>query len=242
MSLANIRIVLVRPQHAGNIGGAARAMKNMGLSALTLVAPLAFPAPDATARAAGADDILQTAAVVGDLRAALQDCRLVMATSARVRTIRWPAVAPDEAAARLWSAAQQAPVAILFGGERSGLSNADMDYADMLVHIPVDPTFPSLNLAAAVQILCYEVRRHAGSATLRVADHVPATQAEFGRFIDHLETTLVALGFLNPAHPRKLMRRLVRLFRRATPDQNEINILRGILSAIGDTGRGPPNT
>ncbi|MHB1566047.1 MAG: RNA methyltransferase [Acidiferrobacter sp.] len=245
MSLANIRIVLVRPQHAGNIGGVARAMKNMGLSALTLVAPLAFPAPEATARAAGADDILQTAAVVGDLRAALQDCRLVMATSARARTIRWPAASPDEAAARLWSAAQRAPVAILFGGERSGLTNADLDHADTLVHIPVDPAFPSLNLAAAVQILCYEVRRHAVPGTSRVADHVPATQAEFGRFIDHLEATLVALGFLNTAHPRKLMRRLVRLFRRATPDQNEINILRGILSAIGGTegdGRRPPNT
>jgi TrmH family RNA methyltransferase len=232
MSLTDIRIVLVRPQHAGNIGAAARAMKNMGLSALTLVAPRAFPAPEATARAAGADDILQNAAVVEDLPSALQDCRLVVATSARVRTIRWPVTTPGEAATRLWSAAQQGPAAVLFGGERSGLTNTDLEHAHVLVHIPVNPAFPSLNLAAAVQILCYEIHRHAWPDAVATDDHVPATSAEFGRFIAHLEATLAAIGFLNTAHPRVLMRRLVRLFRRAAPDQNEINILRGILSAV----------
>ncbi|MDA8389172.1 MAG: RNA methyltransferase [Gammaproteobacteria bacterium] len=243
MSLAHIRIVLVRPQHPGNIGAVARAMKNMGLSSLVLVAPLQFPSPEAVARAAGADDILASAQVVDSVAAAVAPCTRVLATSARTRKIAWPVLGPEQAAAALWGeAAARHEVALLFGGERSGLANEDVDFAHGLVQIPVDPAFPSLNLAAAAQVLCYEIRKQQLGGVVAVADHTPASQDELNRFLAHLETVLIDIGFLNAAHPRKLMRRLVRLFRRATPDQNEINILRGILTAISPDGRPRGNT
>ncbi len=236
MAFPNIRIVLVRPQHPGNIGATARAMKNMGLSQLTLVAPRAFPADDAVARAAGADDILEAAQVVASVREAVADCPLVVATSARPRTIAWPCLTPKEAAFALWEAAQMAPVALLFGAERTGLTNDELDFAQALVQIPVDPLFPSLNLAAAVQILCYEIRLSAESATQTVGEaasaHRPAPQEALNQLIDHLEKVLIHIGFLDKNNPRKLMRRLTRLFRRAAPDMNEVLILRGILSAV----------
>ncbi|MDA8361678.1 MAG: RNA methyltransferase [Gammaproteobacteria bacterium] len=242
MSLARIRIVLVRPQHPGNIGAVARAMKNMGLSSLVLVAPREFPAPEAVARAAGADDILASAQVAESVAQAVAPCTRVFATSARARKIPWPVLAPEQAAGALWSeAAAGHEVALLFGGERSGLANEDVDFAQGLVQIPVDPAFPSLNLAAAAQVLCYEIRRQALGPPPAVTDHVPTSQDELNRFFAHLETVLIGIGFLNAAHPRKLMRRLVRLFRRATPDQNEINILRGILTAIPVAGQPPAN-
>ena len=236
MAFPHIRIVLVRPQHPGNIGATARAMKNMGLSELTLVAPRAFPADEALARAAGADDILAAAHVVASVREAVADCPLVVATSARPRTIAWPCLSPKEAASALWEGAQASPVALLFGAERTGLTNDEIDFAQALVQIPVDPGFPSLNLAAAVQILCYEIRLSAaaGEPSLGAAAsvHRPAPQEALNQLIDHLERVLIGIGFLDRNNPRKLMRRLIRLFRRAAPDTNEILILRGILSAI----------
>lgn len=233
MSLDNIQIVLVRPQHPGNIGGVARAMKNMGLSALTLVAPRAFPSAEAHARAAGAEDILAAAQVVSDVPSAVAACHLVVATSARARKISWPPATPREAARILTTEADRGPVAVLFGAERTGLSNDEVDFAHTLVQIPVNPAFPSLNLASAVQILCYEIwLTTVGPVVPMPPQPQAAPQEELNRFFQHLEKTLVALQFLDPKHPRKLMRRLVRLFRRAAPDQNEINILRGILTAI----------
>lgn len=236
MAFPNIRIVLVRPQHPGNIGATARAMKNMGLSQLTLVAPRSFPADEAVARAAGADDILASARVVASVREAVADCPLVVATSARPRTIAWPCLTPKEAASALWAGAQTAPVALLFGAERTGLTNDEIDFAQALVQVPVDPRFPSLNLAAAVQILCYEIRLSAEAGSPPRGEgltaHKPAPQEALNQLIDHLEKVLINIGFLDRNNPRKLMRRLIRFLRRAAPDTNEILILRGILSAI----------
>jgi len=232
MILSHIRIVLVRPQHPGNIGAAARALKNMGLTHLTLVAPRAFPADEALARAAGADDILARAQVVADVREAVADCVLVLATSARSRTIAWPSMAPKDAAAALAAAAVSGPVALLFGAERTGLTNEELDFAHALVQIPVDPLFSSLNLAAAVQILCYEIRLSMGALEGSSGRHKPAPQEPFNQFMGHLERVMIDIGFLDEKNPRKLMRRLTRLFRRAQPDATELNILRGILSAV----------
>ena len=232
MTFPNIRIVLVRPQHPGNMGAAARAMKNMGLSHLTLVAPRAFPAEEAFARAAGADDILAKAQVVADVREAVADCVLVVATSARSRSIAWPSLLPKEAAVALWASAASGPVALLFGAERTGLTNAELDFAHALVQIPVDPKFSSLNLAAAVQILCYEIRLSTQAFVSSPEDHQPAPQEPFNQFMNHLEKVMISIGFLNEKNPRKLMRRLTRLFRRAQPDETELHILRGILSAV----------
>jgi len=233
MSLDAIRIVLVRPQHPGNIGACARAMKNMGLSDLTLVAPLRFPAEEAFARAAGADDILAGARVVSDVRQAIADCVWVAATSARERTIEWPQMGPREVAHALWARSAPGPVALLFGAERTGLTNEEVDFAQVLVQIPANPDFSSLNLAAAVQILCYEIHLASLAVPTQSRRLRPmANQEQFHQFLDHMERTLLSLGFLQPTNPRKLMRRLTRLFFRALPDETEIHILRGILSAI----------
>ncbi len=246
MNMPDIRIILVRPQHPGNIGACARAMKNMGLKNLVLVAPQCFLAEEAVARAAGADDILAGATVVADVRAAVADCVFVAATSARARTIAWPRLEPRGAAATLCAQARSGPVGLLFGAERTGLTNEEVDYAHALVQIPVDPGFASLNLAAAVQILCYEVRCAVQEPVpVPESDHRPAPQEAFNRFLEHLEQVITDIGFLNTHHPRKLMRRLTRLFRRAQPDDNELQILRGILNAVQNpypAQKGPPDS
>jgi TrmH family RNA methyltransferase len=233
MSLENIRIVLVRPTHPGNIGASARAMKNMGLATLYLVAPRQFPHPEATARAAEAGDVLARAAVCDTLDEALRDCRLAIGTSARARRIEWPALAPEACAERLLADAAQGPVALLFGQERTGLTNDELDRCHSVVSIPVDPGYPSLNLACAVQILAYELRRRRLAATPAAGVPVAAvSQEQMRNLYEHLERVLVGIDFLDPGNPRLLMRRLTRLFNRAGPDQNEINILRGILTAV----------
>ncbi len=237
-ALARVRIVLVETSHPGNIGAAARAMKNMGLGRLTLVAPRRFPDAEATARASGADDILQRARVVPDLAAALADCSLVAGATARLRTISSPVLAPREAGtALLEAAAGGAEVALVFGRERSGLTNAEMARCHYLVQIPTAPGFSSLNLAQAVQVLAYELLLAAGAPRPRPPDqdaYPPATSEQMEGFFRHLEQVLYAVGFLKPPQSRTLMRRLRRLFLRARPDCNEINILRGILSAVDE--------
>jgi tRNA (cytidine32/uridine32-2'-O)-methyltransferase len=231
--LDRIRVVLSHTSHPGNIGAAARAMKTMGLTQLYLVNPRQFPHADATARASGADDVLAGARVCTDLDTALAGCRLVAGASARSRSIPCPVVGPAECARMAAESASQGDVALLFGCEQSGLSNPEMDRCQYLVQIPTNPDYGSLNLAAAVQILCYEVRVAflAGQAMNGPGEHVPVSADEMERLYIHLEQTLVQLGFLNPEHPRHLMRRLRRLFNRARPDENEVNILRGILAA-----------
>ena len=234
----NIRIVLVGTTHPGNIGATARAMKNMGLSDLALVRPRYFPDQEATARASGAEDLLDGAMVVETLAEAIADCVYVAGTSARSRAINWPCLDARNAAVRLHEESANGPVAAVFGPEKSGLSNADLDHCDTLLTIPTDPNFSSLNLAMAVQVVSYELRaawtaRQAQSeAPEYEADAPLATSAELEHFYRHLEQVLTDIRFLDPDNPRHLMRRLRRLFIRARPDKNELNILRGVLTAV----------
>jgi len=238
MPLNRIRIVLVQPSHGGNIGGCARAMKNMDLTRLVLVAPENFPGEEASARAAGADDVLAQAQVCATLDEAIADCHLVIGTSARERRIAWPMLAPDEAARRLVTAAGQ-EVAVLFGRERTGLTNDELDRCQILVNIPANPEFSSLNLVCAVQVIAYEIRRAAETSDVAVSTSAAemlgeplATSAEIQRFYQHLDQVMVASGFLDPKNPRLLTRRIRRLFNRVEMTSNEVNILRGILSAV----------
>ena len=237
----NVRIVLVGTTHPGNIGATARAMKNMGLDSLTLVGPRYFPHDDATARASGAEDILESAAVVDTLADALADCTYVAGASARSRTIGWPSLEPRDCAVKLRAEARHGTAAVVFGPEKSGLTNDDLDRCHALLTIPTAPGFSSLNLAMAVQVICYELRvagldADRGEPDLGHDGSVPlATGDELERFYAHLEETLTRSGFLDPDNPRHLMRRLRRLFARALPDQNEINILRGILASLEQT-------
>jgi len=241
MSLDRIRIVLVAPSHSGNIGGCARAMKNMGLSRLVLVTPDEFPSEEATARAAGAEDVLERARICASLDEAVADCQLVIGTSARGRRIPWPVLAPGEAAQRIVRTSAEREVAVLFGRERTGLTNDELDRCQALVNIPTDPAFASLNLACAVQVIAYEIWRTAESGVQTSASAETAVEAlgeplathdEVQRFYAHLEEVLVESGFLDPKNPRLLMRRLMRLFNRVELTNNEVNILRGILTAV----------
>lgn len=230
----SVRIVLVGTTHPGNIGAVARAMKNMGVADLALVEPLHFPHKDATARASGAVDILKNATVSDTLAAALQDCVYVAGASARSRTINWPTMEPRQCAARLLEEGQAGPVAAVFGAEKYGLTNEHLDLCDTLLTIPANPDFSSLNLGMAVQVLTYELRAAGIDRDLPTyePDAPLATSADMEYFYTHLENVLTELRFLNPDNPRHLMRRLRRLFLRARPDQNELNILRGILTAV----------
>ncbi len=237
--LESIRVVLVHTSHPGNIGAAARAMKTMGLSRLALVEPADFPCAEATRRAAGADDLLEAATRHATLAEALTGTTLAIATSARQRTLGWPTSEPREAGQLAASEiAGGGEVALVFGRERSGLTNEELDLCQRLVHIPTNPDYGSLNVAAAVQVLSYEMR-------LACRDHAPAerhdnntgerpaTSEELERYYAHLEETLHRIGFLDPNNPRHMMRRLRRLYARARPEQTEINILRGILTETG---------
>jgi len=229
-----IRAVLVRPTHPGNIGGVARALKNMGLVQLYLVAPSRYPSEEATARAAGAEDVLTRAVVCRDLDEAIRDCHYVVGASARSsRHIDWPLLDPAECAARLIAGAASGPVALLFGPERAGLANAELDRCHALSYIPANPDYPSLNLACAAQVFAYEIRRAAlqERPPMRAAEP-PATVEELEHFYRHLERVLIRIRFLDPENPRLLLRRLRRLYNRAGLDKNEINILRGILTAV----------
>lgn len=234
-TLSNIRIVLVETSHPGNIGAVARAMKTMQLSNLHLVRPKRFPCAEATARAAGADDVLFDATQWETLGQALQGCGWACATSARARSIPWPELSPREAAEKAVKLAQQTPVALVFGREQWGLTNAELDRCHSLVHIPTHPNFRSLNLAAAVQLVAYEVQlawhdqEPAEGASPGMA--LPCSIDDLEGFYHHLEATLIDIGYLNPDRPKRLMRRLRRLFNRTHPDCSEINILRGILTA-----------
>ena len=234
----SIRIVLVGTTHPGNIGACARAMKNMGILDLALVAPLHFPHEEATARASGAADILTNAAVVDSIEEAIEDCVYVAGASARSRSINWPSMDARDCAARLMKESRQGTVAAVFGPENSGLSNAHLDHCHTLLTIPTDPGFSSLNLAMAVQVLTYELRaaRTTDKSPEYEPDAPPATSAELEHFYAHLEQVLTDARFLDRDNPRHLMRRLRRLFIRAKPDQNELNILRGMLAAVDKKG------
>ncbi len=230
--LSNIRVVLIGTTHPGNIGAVARAMKNMCLQHLYLVRPRHYPSSEATDRASGAHDLLQRAQVCESLDEALQGCRMVVGASARLRSVKWPQVAPKACAEQLLHEAEQGEVALIFGRESSGLSNAELDRCHLLVHIPANEEYSSLNLSQAVQVLAYEL--YVGS--LDQAGIEPeladvATAEEMEGLFQHLEQAMGDVGFSDPRQSGKLQRRLRRLFLRARPDRDEINILRGILSA-----------
>lgn len=238
--MERVHIVLVETTHPGNIGACARAMKTMGISSLRLVSPRQFPSAEVTARAAGADDILARAQVHESLGAAVADCGLVLATSARERSIPWPESDAESAAARVASSTRSGVnTAIVFGRESSGLSNDELELCHGMIRIPTVAGFSSLNIASAAQIICYELHK-------LLADHgpspedardEPASATQMEQFYAHLEQCLVDIGFHDPEKPRRLMRRLRRLFNRAQPDTNEYNILRGILAAIRERTR-----
>ena len=234
LSSLPIRIVLVATSHPGNIGAAARAMKNMGLAQLHLVAPQQFPDPEASARAAGADDVLTHAVVHQTLVEAVSDCGLVIATSARQRHIPFVPYEPREGAAMAVNKASEGnTVAWVFGAERTGLTNGELAQCGMLVTIPTSEQYSSLNLAMAVQIIVYELSLAARKLSVPQGSDVPlATQLEMNQFYEHLQQVLSGTGFRDHTADGHLMARVRRLFNRAQVDQNEVRILRGILSAL----------
>lgn len=238
--LENIRIVLVNTSHPGNIGAAARAMKNMGLSKLFLVDPKDHPTYEAYSRAAGADDVLGEAKVVKTLAEAVSACTWVMGTSARERTVQWPTMEPRACAEESIKQSEYGEVAIVFGRERTGLTNEELEQCHALVNIPTNPDYSSLNVAAAVQVLCYELRLAALAVTsqegssgdvARHQDDLPATADQMEGMYGHLFQMLGDVKFFGTSNPDIIMRRLKGLFNRAHVTIREVNILRGIFSA-----------
>lgn len=236
----DIRFVLVRTSHPGNIGAAARAMKTMDCRELMLVAPRRFPDPEAEDRAVGAADILAAARVVNSVAEAVADCHFVVATTARERSVRWPALTPREAAARLRAEAGQGPVALMFGEERTGLTNEELELCHAAVTIPTADDFRSLNLAAAVQILAYEILLAQAEPTDAEAgeENAPLADGEaMRRFYEHLERALLDIDFVKSFPPTRLMRKLARLFNRTGLTKEEVQLLRGILTAAQERHR-----
>lgn len=234
--LQNIRIVLVETSHTGNMGSVARAMKTMGLTNLWLVNPLVKPDSQAIALAAGASDVIGNANIVDTLDEALAGCSLVVGTSARSRTLPWPMLDPRECGLKSVSEGQHAPVALVFGRERVGLTNDELQKCHYHVAIAANPEYSSLNLAMAVQVIAYEVRM-AWLATQETDDaqteETPYPLVDdLERFYGHLEQTLLTTGFIRENHPGQVMNKLRRLFTRARPEAQELNILRGMLASI----------
>ncbi|MDH5257804.1 MAG: RNA methyltransferase [Gammaproteobacteria bacterium] len=244
MKHQKIRIVLIETSHPGNIGAVARAMKNMCIEALYLVKPREYPSVVATARASGADDVLAKAVVCNDLEEAIADCQLVVGASARLRSINWPELNPRQCATLIKNTPDSDSVAIIFGREDSGLTNAELDRCQYLVHIPTNKEYSSLNIAAAVQVICYELF----TATNGISELPPAIASplldhdadagverasakEMEGMFQHMEEVLTEIGFLKPPSCQKLMRRLRRMYNRAGLDSTDINILRGVMSA-----------
>lgn len=231
--LSDIRTVLIQTSHPGNIGSVARALKTMGLSELYLVNPLLYPNPKANEMASGAVDILEAAKVVGEVDEAIADCGLVVGASARSRKIPWPMLSPREFAEKALRESAQHKIAILFGREQSGLTNEELHRCHFHIQIPSNPEYSSLNLAAAVQVIAYELRVASQLDVFEEQwDYQFVTAKEMESFYAHLEKVLIEIEFLKPEVPRQLMTRLRRLFNRARLDEMEVNILRGILRAV----------
>jgi tRNA (cytidine32/uridine32-2'-O)-methyltransferase len=244
--LDQIRIVLVNTTHSGNVGAAARAMKNMGITQLVLVDPIAVIDGDAIVRASGASEILDSCVIVSSLEEAVAGCGLVIGTSARGRHIPWPLCSPRECGAKAKQAvANNNSVALVFGRESRGLTNDELHKCNAHVHIPTNPDFSSLNIAAAVQVMCYEMRMAAleenvaeGTSTSSVGqwgvewDYEMAPHGDVERFFDHLKESLIDIGFLDPNTPKQLMTRLRRMFQRTALDKMEVGMMRGILAAV----------
>ena len=233
-----ISIVLCQTSHPGNIGASARAMKNMGLEQLVLIDPLIFPSVQANERASGADDVLANAKVCGSLKEGLAHCQWLFGTSARSRSFPWPQLTPFEAAQKILDLTnQQQSVGILFGTERSGLSNAQLQHCDFHISIPSNPDFSSLNLGSAVQIISYEIYqallKSTGEKVLPAVVRDKANHDEVIGLLEHFERVAIQIGFLDPKHPKKLLPRLKRLFVKAQLEKEEVNLLRGFLKLVG---------
>ncbi|HGN0013991.1 TPA: tRNA (cytosine(32)/uridine(32)-2'-O)-methyltransferase TrmJ [Proteus mirabilis] len=235
--LENIRIILVETSHTGNMGSTARAMKTMGLTNLYFVNPKEKPDSHSIALSAGASDVIGNAHIVDTIDDAIEGCGLVIGTSARNRTLSWPMLAPRECGERCVKEAANKPVAVIFGRERTGLTNEELQKCDYHLYIPTNPEYGSLNLAMGVQLVCYEIRMAAlaqqekqeENASSEI-DYPPAEDIE--RFYVHLEQVLNESGFIRPKHPGQVMSRLRRLFTRARPETQELHILRGILTSV----------
>jgi len=236
--LKNIRIVLVNTSHPGNIGAAARAMKNMGLSQLYLVEPKDFPSLEAIRRSVGAVDVLDNAVVTEDLNQAISGCVWVAGTSARLRTIEWTVFEPRKCVQKALQHIEQGDIAIVFGRENSGLTNEEMEKCNALLHIPTNPEYSSLNLAAAVQVVCYEFRQaliNEPASKIKGNKHYQDALADADQLegmYQHLHDALKHMGFFGTNNPDVMMRRLKGLFNRADTTQREVSIFRGICSAI----------
>lgn len=235
--LTNARVVLIHTTHPGNIGSVARAMKNMGLSELVLVQPKQFPHERAYWRAASAADVIDNARVVDTFDEAIADCGLVVGTSARGRRIPWPLVNPRVCAETVYPELSRHPVALVFGREDRGMTNEELQRCNLHVNIPASPTYSSLNLGMAVQVVLYELRMAhlAGSLSsddMQEWDTRRARNDEVERLFVHLEETLIELEFLDPAAPKQLMTRLRRMFSRIRLDDMEVQMMRGILSSV----------
>ncbi len=236
MKLENIRIVMIGTTHPGNVGAAARAMHNMCISRLTLVDPQCPIGDVAYGRASGANVILDNRETHTDLGAAIADCSRVIATTARRRSLPWPELDPREMAESLFALDDNRQVALVFGREHSGLSNDELQMCHQMVCIPTNPGFSSLNVASAIQVMCYELFRYqAEPYELPAPDgpDLPASSAEVEGYIEHLRQTLDGCGFLNPQQPEMIMQRLRRIYMRNELTRSEIHILRGILSSFG---------
>ena len=237
---SSVRIVLVETTHGGNIGAAARAMKTMGLHALYLVRPCKYLTYEALARASGANAVLEQAVVCDSLAEAVAGCTRVYGCSARKRSLHVPLTEPDVCAGEICAAPAQETHAVVFGRERSGLTNDELDLCQSQVYIPADPSFSSLNLAAAVQVIAYEIRRHSLQEESSLPPAVPsdtrdetlATADQLDGLVAHFRQTMIDVAFLDPQNPRLLIPKLRRLFLRSELSSNEINILRGFLAAV----------
>jgi len=240
---ASVRIVLIDPSHPGNIGSVARAMKNMAITDLVMVRPRNFPHPESTALAAGADDILAGARVVSTVSEAVADCAFVAGTTSRPRSYYWEFATPRDVAARIAALAEENRAALLFGSERYGLGTDALQFCNVLVRIPANPEYCSLNLAMSVQLLTYELFMAREQPTSRTQLELPLAPAgDVEHFYRHLNEVLNEIDFED--RTGHLMERLRRLFNRAQMDSNELNIMRGILSAVqgrrGQAARRPP--
>ena len=244
--LKNIRIVMVNTSHPGNIGAAARAMKNMGLEKLYLVEPKDYPSLEAISRSVGAVNILDEAVVVDDLDQALSGCVWVAGTSARLRTIEWPILEPRDCVQKALEYLDRGgdendggeEIAIVFGRENSGLTNEELEKCNVLLHIPTNPDFSSLNIAAAVQVVCYEFRLALNNEKVKASKgnkhrfDVLADAAKMESMYNHLFESLDHLEFFGDHNPDVVMRRLKGLFNRASTTKREVSIIRGICSAM----------
>jgi tRNA/rRNA methyltransferase len=234
--LDNVRIVLSHTSHPGNIGAAARAMKTMGLKKLYLINPVSFPDKEAEARSAGAWDILNEAVVCTSLDDALRDTTLAAAITARSRNLSHEVADSRQGATDLLEQAAHHQVALVFGTEMSGLTTAEISKCQLIIHIPADPNYSSLNLASAVQVIAYELRMALLSGDENrippPRSNPPATFDEIEFFYQHLEKSMIRSGFLDPAEPKRLMQRIRRLFARTRLEKEEVNILRGILTML----------